>query len=171
MKKLLLTLVILSTVAVSAAYLGKEPLFTADFTASAVTKQLGKNSSLVTGPNGTRVLRFSCPKLNTVLVKWSLDPSKVTGLIELECRVRGEKLSSLADVGWLGPKVMLTVESPGAKTQYIEPAREFGTYPWKMVRRFILLPENVSKLELSIGIQKGRGTFEVAEPLRPSLPK
>ena len=32
-----------------------------------------------------------------------------------------------------------------------------------MVRRFILLPENVSKLELSIGIQKGRGTFEVAE--------
>ncbi len=163
MKKLLLTLVILSTVAVSAAYLGKEPLFTADFTASAVTKQLGKNSSLVTGPNGTRALRFSCPKLNTVLVKWSLDPSKVTGLIELECRVRGEKLSSLADVGWLGPKVMLTVESPGAKTQYIEPAREFGTYPWKMVRRFILLPENVSKLELSIGIQKGRGTFEVAE--------
>ena len=112
-------------------------------------------------PDGKgNAVRFVRQKDGNSKITLPLDPKKISGLISFEGYIRGSDLSGKAD--YLGPKFMLTVKD-GKKYYYPEPVKGFGSYGWKRVRTFFQIPENCSSLSLTIGIQGGRGMFEVAQ--------
>lgn len=112
-------------------------------------------------PNGQgNAIRFSLESDGDSKISLPLDPKKISGLISFEGYIRGSNLSGKAL--YLGPKFMLTVND-GKKNYYPEPVKGFGSYGWKKVRTFFLIPENCRSLGLTIGIQGGSGTFEVAQ--------
>lgn len=112
-------------------------------------------------PDGKgNVVRFIREKDGNSKITLSLDPKKITGLILFEGYIRGSSLSGKAL--YLGPKFMLTAND-GEKNFFPEPVKGFGSYGWKKVRKFFLIPDNCRSLTFTVGIQDGRGTFEVAQ--------
>lgn len=164
-KNLLLFLLLAVTTALQGGYRNTELLWQSDFSSAAAMKQWADGSAAAWmpkgGPGGKPAVSFRLGTQGTPWISISLDPAKVSGLIQLEATVRGRNLAQ-GPKPYFGSKVMLSYTADG-RTLNPEPMRQYGTYDWTMVSMVQNIPANVEKITLALGIQEASGTFEVAD--------
>lgn len=113
------------------------------------------------GENGkSGFLRFSASGQKSDLISIELPAEKMKGLIQLEARIRGKKLA-VGSKAYFGPKVMLFHQF-GKKNSWPEPeGSKLGTYDWRTVAMILEIPQNTTKVILTLGIQSASGEFDV----------
>ncbi|MDD5727602.1 MAG: cellulase family glycosylhydrolase [Victivallales bacterium] len=114
------------------------------------------------GPNDGPAIRFSNQKnIKGSKIKIKLDETKVRGLISLEAYIQGINLQQ-GKKRWHSPKLALTYIS-GGKKHYPGLAIPYGTTEWGLVKRYYILPDDVSKLYLYAGLELCTGVFSIAD--------
>lgn len=149
---------------VHAAYVNETLLFEETFSTPDSLSKWKTNGKVTRlekgGPDNGPCVKLEVPKNGNAGISMELDPKKITGMIAFEAMVKGENLRQGVKP-FFGPKFML-FNTNGKKSAWPEPMRQFGTYNWKRVRKYFLLPPDTNRLVLSAGIQEASGAFHVA---------
>ena len=148
-----------------AGYVNEELAFKESFdTPAALAKWQGGADAVFLekgGPAGANAVKFTADG-GDCLMTIPLDPAKLRGLIQLEAWIKGDGLK-IAEKPYWGSKMMISYTDNNRGAHYPEPsARSFGSYDWKKVSMVLLLPPDIQSASLTIGIQHGVGTYEVA---------
>lgn len=148
---------------VQAAYVNDRLLFEEKFDskeALAGWKAAGRVSLLEKqGPDGGNAVRFQAKNGNATISR-PMDPGTIRGMIAFEADVRGRGLVRGAKP-YFGPKFML-FNTNGKRASHPEPMTPVGTYEWRKIRKYFLLPPDTERIGFMVGIQEAFGTFEVA---------
>lgn len=142
---------------VQAAYVNDRLLFEENFVSGkelAGWKTVGRTFLLEKqGPDGGNAVRFQADNGNATISR-TMDPQKIRGMIAFEAEVRGRELVR-GTKPYFGPKFML-FNTNGKKSSYPEPIIPVGTYGWRKIRKFFLLPPDTTGSALWSGSRRRR---------------